>query len=93
MILIGSGALLAVGLLILLVQAIRIAFSLIKIAYHLLTGAVALIVLVVCSVGLVIQYVMGWHKPKPVVMVNFYADDEDVPTIELPRESYHRVRG
>jgi hypothetical protein len=90
MILIGSAALLAVGLLILLVQALRIAFSLIKIAYYLAKGAVYLAVLVVCVVGLGVQYFMRWFKPEPVVTV-LYSDDEDVPTIELPRTDFRRL--
>jgi hypothetical protein len=93
MIIIGSGALLAIGLLILLVQAISIAFSLIRIVYYLLKGAVYLVVLVVCAVGLGVQYVMRWLKPEPVTTVNIMVNDEDVLTIELPRDDFHRVRG
>ena len=89
MIIIGSGALLAIGLLILLVQAISIAVSLLKIAYYLIKGAVYLAVLVVCAVCLGVQYVMRWLKPKPVVTVIY--SDEDVPTIDLPREHFRRL--
>jgi hypothetical protein len=91
MILIGSALLLAIGLLILLVQALRIAFSLLKIAFYLLKGAVYLAVLVVCAVGLGVQSAIRRLKPEPVV--NFYSDDKDVPTIELPRDGFRRVRG
>ena len=94
MIIIGSALLLAIGLLILLVQAISIAFSLLKIAYYLIKGALCLVVLVVCVVGLAVQYVLRWLKPEPVVTVNFYTDGEDdVPTIDLPRASFRRLRG
>jgi hypothetical protein len=94
MILIGSALLLTIGLLILLVQAIRIAFSLLKLAYYLAKGAVYLVVLIVCVVGLAVQYVMRWGKPEPAITVNFYsADEDDGPTIELPRESFRRLRG
>jgi hypothetical protein len=96
MIIIGSAILLAIGLLGLLWQAIAIAFSLIKIAYYLAKGAVCLVVLIICVVGLGVQYVMRWRwpKPEPVITINFYsADDDDGPTIDLPREHFHRQRG
>ena len=97
MILIGSALLFSFGLLLLLVQAIRIAFSLIVIAYNIVTAIVCLVVLVVCVVCLGVQYVLRmrrWLKPEPVV--NFYSDDDashdaDVPTIELPRTHFHRL--
>jgi hypothetical protein len=92
MIIIGSGALAVFGVLILLVQAISIAFSLIKIAYYLLKGAVCLVVLLVCCIGLGVQYVMRWFKPEPVVTINFTLDDDaDVPTIDLPRTHFRRL--
>jgi hypothetical protein len=98
MIIIGSALLFAVGVLILLVQAISIAFSLLKIAYNLAKLAVCLVVLVVCTFGLFCQWVARWltggREPEPVVTVNFYsADEDDGPTIELPREHFHRLRG
>jgi hypothetical protein len=103
MIIIGSGALLTIGLLILLVQAIRIAFSLIKIAFYLVWMVGCLVVIVVCVIGLAVQYTIrflrmpirrGKPEPEPVVTVNFYPDDEDDgPTIELPRGRFHRLRG
>jgi hypothetical protein len=93
MILIGSALLFSFGLLLLLVQAIRIAFSLLKIAFYLVKGAVYLAVLVVCVVGLAVQYVMRWLKPEPVTTVYISLDDADVPTVELPRDSFHRLRG
>jgi hypothetical protein len=73
MILIGSAILLAIGLLILLVQAISIAFSLLKIAYYLIKGALCLVVLIVCVVGLGVQYVLRlvdrWeHRHDPEIL-------------------------
>jgi hypothetical protein len=91
MISIGSAILLAIGLLLLLVQTIRIAFSLLKIAFYLAKGAVYLAVLVLCIIGLGVQYVMRWLKPEPVITVNISLDDEDVPTIELQRDSFRRL--
>ena len=96
MIMIGSGALLTIGLLILLVQAISIAFSLLKIAYYLIKGTVYLVILIICAVCLGVQYVMGWLKPQPVVADIYLNDewrDDNVPTIELPGDAFHRVRG
>jgi hypothetical protein len=89
MIIIGSAILFAFGLLLLFVQAIRIAFSLLKLAYYLIKFAVYLAVLVVCVVGLGVQYLMRWLKPKPVVTV--YSDEEDIPTIDLLRTHFHRL--
>jgi hypothetical protein len=60
MIIIGSALLLAIGLLILLVQAIQIAFSLIKIIYYLLKAIVCLVIITVCTVALAIQYVLKY---------------------------------
>jgi hypothetical protein len=106
MILIGSALLLATGLLVLLWQAIAIAFSLLKIAYYLAKGAVYLVVLVVCVVCLAVQHALAlvrWlagkpepAEPEPVVTLDFYADAdaEDVPTIELlPPAGFRRLRG
>jgi hypothetical protein len=102
-ILIGSAALLAIGLLLLAVQAIRIAFSLLKIAYYLAKAAVYLVVLMVCGVCLAVQHVLTltrWlegkpepAEPEPVITINFYSNEEDAPTIELPRASFRRLRG
>jgi hypothetical protein len=93
MIIIGSAVLLAIGLLVLLWQAIVISYHLLRLAVLLVIWCGYAVVLVVCGVGLAAQYVMGWGKPEPVITVNTSPDDEDVPTIELPRESFHRVRG
>jgi hypothetical protein len=94
MILIGSAFLFAFGLLLLLAQAIRIAFSLIVIAYNIVKAIVCLVVLVVCVIGLAVWHVTRWLKPEPpVTTVNISLDDEDVPTIELPREGFRRLRG
>ena len=106
MILIGSAALLVIGLLLLALQAIRIAVSLFKIAYYLAKAAVYLVVLVVCGICLAAQYVLTlarWldgkpeaAEPEPVITINFYSneeEDEDAPTIELPRINFRRLRG
>jgi hypothetical protein len=82
MIIIGSGALLTIGLLILLVQAIRIAFSLIKIAFYLLQAAVCLVVLIICTVALVIQYVLRRTQRARRVA----ADVEILPPGRLTRQ-------
>jgi hypothetical protein len=92
MIIIGSAILLAAGLLVLLWQAIAIAFSLLKIAYYLAKAIVCIAVIIVCLIGLGVQYAMRWLKPTPVEPV-VMADDEAVPTIELPRTSFRRLRG
>jgi hypothetical protein len=96
MILIGSALLLAIGLLVLLWQAIAIAFSLLKIAYYLAKGAVCLVVLVVCAVCLGVQAITRWldgtPEPEPAIAINFYSDEEDAPTIELPRVNFRRLR-
>ena len=95
MIIIGFGALGTIGLLILLVQAICIVWSLIKIVFYLLQAAVYLALIVVCGIGIVIQFILGRLKPEPVLTINFYDDagSDDASTIELPRKSFHRVRG
>jgi hypothetical protein len=39
---------------------------------------------------------MGWLKPQPVVADIYLNDewrDDNVPTIELPGDAFHRVRG
>jgi hypothetical protein len=105
-ILIGSAVLLAIGLLVLLVQAVSILVSLIKLAYYLAKAAVCLVVLVVCAVCLAVQYVLilaRWlegkpeaAEPEPVITINIYSneeEDEDAPTIELPRVNFRRLRG
>jgi hypothetical protein len=56
MLIIGSALLFAIGLLVLLVQAVRIAFSLLKIGYLLAKLAVYLVVMVVCAVWLGVQW-------------------------------------
>jgi hypothetical protein len=92
MIIIGSGLMGLIGLLMLLWQAIAICYHLLRLAVLLIIWCGYVVVLVVCVVGLGVQYVMGWFKPPPVVTVNFYLDDdEDVPTIDLPREHFRRL--
>jgi hypothetical protein len=94
MIIIGSGALLTIGLAILLVQAVQIGFSLLKIIYYLLKAAVYLVIITVCSIALAIQYVLRWTRPaadaEPVVTINFTLDD-DADIYDLPRTHFHRL--
>jgi hypothetical protein len=99
MIIIGSGLLLAIGLLVLLWQAILIAVSLLKIAYYLAKGAVYLVVLIVCAAGLAIQYVLRsarWLESKPApaepAIIIDILDDGGVSTIELLRNSFRRLK-
>ena len=90
MILIGSALLLTIGLLVLLWQAIVISYHLLKLVVLIVVWCGYAVVLVVCVVGLAVQYVMRWLKPEPVV--NFYSDDDaDVPTIDLPRTHFRRL--
>jgi hypothetical protein len=57
---IASVVLLAVGLLVLLWQAIAICFHLLWLAYYLLKAIVCLVIITVCTVALVIQYVLKY---------------------------------
>jgi hypothetical protein len=86
-----------IGLLMLLVQTIRIAFSLLKIACYIIALIGCLIGIVLCGFGLFCQWIVRRLKrgrePEPVVTVNISLDDEDVPTVDLPRKSFHRLRG
>jgi len=34
------------------------------------------------------QWLVRWFKPEPVITINFYSDEENFPTIELPRERF-----
>jgi hypothetical protein len=90
MLLIGSALLLAIGLLVLLWQAIVISYHLLRLAVLLVIWCGYAVVLVVCAVCLAIQYILGRFKPEPVVM-DIYLDDEDVPTIELPHTDFRRL--
>jgi hypothetical protein len=96
MILIGSAILFVFGMLLLSIQAIRIAFGLIKIAYYIIKLIVCLVVLILAAFGLFCSILVRWLKgipvPAPVITINFYSDEEDVPTIELPRERFRRLR-
>jgi hypothetical protein len=86
MIIIGSALLFAFGLLVLLVQAIRIIFSLIKIVYYLLKAIMYLAVLVVCIVCLAVQYVLkcvDWWERKAQSTV----DAEILPPARLTRRT------
>jgi hypothetical protein len=97
MILIGSGALLTIGSLILLVQVIQIVFSLLKIIYYLLKAAVCLVIITVCTVALAIQYVLrlGAQQTRlaadvePVVTIIYSDDDADI--YDLPRTHFRRL--
>jgi hypothetical protein len=89
MIIIGA-ILLAIGLLVLLWQAIVICYHLIRLAVLLAIWCGYAGVLAVCVVGLGVQYVMGCRKPNPVEPY-FNLDDEDVPTIDLPRTHFRRL--
>jgi hypothetical protein len=99
MIIIGSAILFAFGMAILFVQTIRIAISLLKIAYYLIKLAVVLTFTAVCTILLALQWCVrgltGIPEQEPVITINVYSDDdeEDAPTIELPRGSFRRVRG
>ena len=82
MVIIGSALLLAIGLSVLLWQAIVISYHLLKLAVLLVIWCGYAVVLVGCVVGLAVQYVMRWLKPVPAITVNFYsADEDDGPTI------------
>jgi hypothetical protein len=100
-VLIASAILFALGMLVLLSQAILVVFSLLKIAYYLAKGAVYLVVLVVCVVALGVQYALSLArrlegkpepaKPEPAIVIDI-CDDNATP-IELPRTSFRRLRG
>jgi hypothetical protein len=85
-----SSVLFVFGMLLLLIQALRITFCLIKIAYYLAKLIVYLAVAAVLgSVWLVQWLVPG--EPEPI---DFYSGEEDDPTtIELSREHFRRLRG
>ena len=99
MILLGSGALLTIGLLVLLIQVARIAFGLLKIACYLIALAVLLPVTALLGLCLAVQwcvrFVLGTRpaEPEPVITINVYSDEEDASTIELPRRDFRRLRG
>jgi hypothetical protein len=90
MILIGSALMLTIGLLVLLWQAIVISYHLLKLVVLIIVWCGYAVVLVVCVVGLAVQYVMRWLKPAPVVTV-IYSDDDSVPTVDLPRRHFRRL--
>ena len=94
-----SGFLLCLGLLVLAIQAIRIAFGLLKIACYLIALAVLLPVTALLGLCLAVQwcvrFVLGTRpaEPEPVITINVYSDEEDASTIELPRRDFRRLRG
>jgi hypothetical protein len=68
----------------------------IKIAYYLIKLVVVLTFTAVCAILLLLQRCMRLTRlprPEPVITINLYEDEEDVPTIELPRDSFRRLRG
>jgi hypothetical protein len=99
MILLGSTILLAIGLLLLLVSVARIAFGLLKLAYYVAKLIIYLAVAAVLGLVLVCQWCVRRVRsgpspePEPVITINVYSDEEDAPTIELPRASFRRLRG
>jgi hypothetical protein len=87
-----SAILFAIGMLLLLRSAIVITFSLLKIVVLLVAFCGYALVLVVAGCG----WLVSWFVPRsePVITITIVDDVDDVaPVIELPRESYRRVRG
>jgi hypothetical protein len=91
-----SAILFAVGTLLVLRSVIAIAASLIVICYDLVKLAVCLVIAALAGLGLLAQWCvrLGRPKPEPVITINIYSgEDEEAPTVELPRESFRRLRG
>jgi hypothetical protein len=63
MILLGSGALLTIGLLVLLIQVARIAFGLLKIACYLIALAVLLPVTALLGLCVAVQWCLSRISP------------------------------
>jgi hypothetical protein len=87
-----SGFLLCLGLLLLAVQAIRIAFSLLKLCCYLIALAVMLPVTALLGLCVFVQWcarMLGIRpvEAEPVITINVYSDEEDAPTIELRKLS------
>jgi hypothetical protein len=99
MIIIGSAILLAIGLLVLLWQAIVICYHLIKLAVLLVIWCGYAVVLVAACCCLAMQYILvlvRWLKPEPVVTINILDDDDgcdDASIIDLPSNGFRRLRG
>jgi hypothetical protein len=108
MIFIGSAILFAIGMLLLLISAVRIAVSLIKICYYLLALAVLLPVTALLALCVFVQWcakhvmilarwLRGIPEPiesEPMITINITLDDDDNASIvELPRASFRRLRG
>jgi|SRR6516162_10181942 hypothetical protein len=85
----------AFGALLLLVQALRIAFSLIKLAVLLVVWCGCFLAVTVTGGLYLGDKLVRWFKvisePEPVVTI--YADEVDGPTIELPRDSFRTAEG
>jgi hypothetical protein len=96
MIFIGSAILFLVGMMLLLISAFRIVFSLLVLCFHLIRLAVSLVLLVVAGPWLLVQkLVRGQREPEgESITINIYLDDADdvAPVVELPRESFRRLR-
>jgi hypothetical protein len=91
-----SGFLLCLGLLVLAVQAIRIAFGLLKIAWYLIALAVLLPVTALLGLCVAVQWCLSRispAEPEPAITIDLFADEEAAPTIELPRGDFRRLRG
>jgi hypothetical protein len=95
MILIVSPLLFTFGMLLLLWRAIVISYCLIELAVLLVAW---------CGCALALVVTGGWYlgdklvryfrgtEPEPVITINIALDD-DAPAIELPRNSFRRLRG
>jgi hypothetical protein len=99
MILLGSMTLLAIGLLLLLWQAIVISYHLIRLAVLLIAWcgcALALVVTGCAWLGVnLVQYVKGprSEEPEPAIAIDILGDD-DASIIELqPHTGSRRLRG
>jgi hypothetical protein len=104
MIIIGSAILFIFGVLLLLIQAARIAVGLAMICYYLIKIAVCLTVAALAGLRLVGQLCVNRYgsrgipmqEPEPGITINIFTDDhpaDEGPIIELPRGSFRRVRG
>jgi hypothetical protein len=97
MIIIGSAILFIFGVLLLLIQAARIAVGLVMICYYLIKLAVCLTVAPIAGCWLIGQWCVKRVRgigPEPVVTISIFDNGPDeAPAIDLPRGSFRRVRG
>jgi hypothetical protein len=91
MIIIGSAILFALGMALLLWQAIVIVYRLIKIAVLLVAWCGCVLALVVTGCAWLGVKLFKLEPDEPVVTINIF-DDDDAHTIELPRQSFRRLR-